>query len=187
MVFVGIGIGASMPLLNIAVQSEFDQKDLGMVTSSNQLFRGLGSTIGVAVFGSMLTLGMTSALGNMGNNAYVQTLRKSPAASQILTDPSDVNTLLTLNMPDTKKKITTGFETGIAAMEAPQPVKDQLRENFTTKQQAYSNVLTEAFAASIHKIFMISAGIMLLAFFFSLAIKERPLHAAKPTETPGEL
>jgi EmrB/QacA subfamily drug resistance transporter len=55
MVFVGAGIGAGMPLLNVAIQNEFEQKDLGMATSSNQLFRGLGSTIGVAIFGSMLT------------------------------------------------------------------------------------------------------------------------------------
>jgi EmrB/QacA subfamily drug resistance transporter len=53
--FVGAGIGAAMPLLNIAIQNEFEQKDIGMATSSSQLFRGLGSTIGVAVFGSMLT------------------------------------------------------------------------------------------------------------------------------------
>jgi predicted MFS family arabinose efflux permease len=55
MVFVGIGIGTAMPLLNIAVQNEFEQKDLGVATSSNQLFRGLGSTIGTAIFGGMLT------------------------------------------------------------------------------------------------------------------------------------
>lgn len=186
MVFVGLGIGASMPLLNIAIQSEFDQKNLGMVTSSNQLFRGLGSTIGVAIFGSMLTVGMTSSLGDMANNPYVQTLKQSPAASQLLTDTSDVNTLLTLNMPDTKSKITSGFETGVSALAAPQPVKEQLRKDFMVEQHEYSNAITDAFSANIHKIFVISAGIMLVAFLLSFAIKERPLHSAKPTETPGE-
>jgi EmrB/QacA subfamily drug resistance transporter len=186
MVFVGAGIGVAMPLLNIAVQSEFEQKDLGMVTSSNQLFRGLGSTIGVAIFGSMLTIGMTSALGDMGKDPYIQTLKQSPAASQMISDPNNVDTLLALNMPDTKQKVDDGFNTGLNAMTAPEPVKTELREDFSEKQNHYATTVIDAFSANIHTIFAISAGIMFVAFLMSFGIKERVLRSAKPTETPGE-
>jgi EmrB/QacA subfamily drug resistance transporter len=185
MIFVGMGIGVAMPLLNIAVQSEFDQQHLGVVTSSNQLFRSLGSTVGVAVFGSILTVGMTNSLGDMSKNPYVQTLKQSPASSKIVENTSDVDTLLMLNMPDTKKKINDGFKTGIESMQVPKPVKTNIEKDFTAKQTAYNDTIVDAFASNIHKIFMISGGVMFIALLLSLAIKERELHTAKPAETPG--
>jgi predicted MFS family arabinose efflux permease len=136
MVFVGIGIGAGMPLMAIATQNEFEQKDLGIATRSNQLFRGLGSTVGVAIFGSMLTLGISNSLGDMSQNAYIQTLKQAPAASQMLGDDmNDANTLLSINMPDTKEKITNGFTEGIETSPAPAPVKTQLKNDFEKQQE----------------------------------------------------
>ncbi len=188
MIFVGAGIGAAMPLMAIATQNEFEQKDLGIATSSNQLFRGLGSTIGVAIFGSMLTMGITSSLGDMSNNAYVQTLKQSPAASQVLGDNSnDANTLLTLNMPETKQKITDGFETGIASLAAPAPVKEALKKDFETKQSDFGDKIVNAFADSMHTIFYVTSGVMFLALLLSFTLKERPLQAASPEATPSEI
>lgn len=188
MIFVGAGIGAAMPLMAIATQNEFEQKDLGIATSSNQLFRGLGSTIGVAIFGSMLTMGITSSLGDMSNNAYVQTLKQSPAASQVLgSNANDANTLLTLNMPETKQKITDGFETGIASLAAPAPVKEALKKDFETKQSDFGNKIVNAFADSMHTIFYVTSGVMFLALLLSFTLKERPLQAASPEMTPSEI
>ena len=184
--FVGAGIGAAMPLMNIAIQNEFEQKDLGIATSSSQLFRGLGSTIGVAVFGSMLTLGITNHLGDMSKDAYIQTLRQSPAASQIVSNPNDTNTLLVLNMPDTKAQINDGFTASTAKVDVPLPVKNQLQQDFTDKQNQYSDKLVNAFSKSLHTIFIVTSSMMLLALILAIALKERPLRAAKPTETPGE-
>lgn len=184
--FVGAGIGAAMPLMNIAIQNEFEQKDLGVATSSSQLFRGLGSTIGVAVFGSMLTLGITSNLGDMRKDAYVQSLRQSPAASQFITNPNDVNTLLTLNMPTTKDKIDNGFTKSMASIAAPVAAKDNLRHDFTARQNAYSTKIVNAFTQSLHVIFAVTSVMMLCALVLVSLLKERPLHRASPMETPGE-
>lgn len=185
--FVGAGIGAAMPLMNIAIQNEFEQKDLGIATSSSQLFRGLGSTIGVAVFGSMLTLGIGNHLGDMSKDAYIQTLKQSPAASQIVSNPNDTNTLLILNMPDTRAKINDGFTASMAKVDVPMPVKDQLKQNFTDKQNDYSDKLVNAFSKSLHTIFVVTSSMMFLALILAITLKERPLRTAKPTETPGEI
>lgn len=185
--FVGAGIGAAMPLMNIAIQNEFEQKDLGIATSSSQLFRGLGSTIGVAVFGSMLTLGITNNLGDMNKDAYIQSLKQSPAASQIVSNPNDVNTLLTLNMPTTKEKIDDGFTKNMASIAMPVATKEKLKQDFTTNQTAYSDKLVGAFSKSLHIIFVITSIMMLGALVLVAMLKERPLHAASPTETPGEI
>jgi len=186
--FVGMGIGIGMPLLNIAIQNEFEQRDLGVATSSNQLFRGLGSTIGVAIFGSMLTAGITSSLGDMSHDAYIQTLLKSPAASQVLgSNVNDPNTLLTLNMPDTKQKITDGFNASMTRVALPVPVKDKVKKQFMSDQSEYNSRVIHAFSDSMRTIFITTSGVMLVAMFIALALKERSLQAAKPEATPGEM
>jgi EmrB/QacA subfamily drug resistance transporter len=186
MVFVGAGIGMAMPLMNIAVQNEFEQKYLGMATSSVQLFRGLGSTIGTAVFGSMLTIGITNALGDMNKDPYIQTLKQNPAAVQQLGDINDANTLLSINAPQTKDKITEGFNEALAQHPLPQPMTEAVKKDFNEKQKNYSDKIINAFSDSLHTIFVSTAAIMGIALLLSFAIKERPLHAASPEETPGE-
>lgn len=182
MVFVGAGIGAAMPLMNIAVQNEFSQKELGAATSSSQLFRGLGSTIGTAIFAGMLTLGITTALGDMRQDPYVQTLEQSAAASRI-ENINDANTLLNLNTTTTKEQVIEGIKTATAS--APAGVQDAAVQQVTEQQKAYSQKVVNAFSDSLHKIFMITASLMFLALVLSSFLKERPLRVAKAEETPG--
>jgi len=186
MVFIGAGLGAAMPLLNVAIQNEFEQKYLGVVTSANQLFRGLGSTIGVAIFGSMLTVGIINVLGDMSSDPYIQTLRQSPAASQMLTNVNDADTLLNLNTPDAKAKVTDGMAQNLEGQPLPEAAKEKLTDDLKDKQQAYNNKIINAFSTSLHQIFIITSVIMLIAGIFTLFLKERPLHAADPLQTPGE-
>ena len=74
-VVAGIGLGMSMPTLNLAVQNAFRQSDLGVATASSQLFRSLGQTIGTAVLGSMLTAGVAGLIGSVPNMAFIRDLR----------------------------------------------------------------------------------------------------------------
>jgi len=184
MSLLGFGLGFVMPVMNIAVQNEFEQKELGVATSSIQLFRGLGSTIGIAIFGAVLTSGITANLTNIEKDAYIQSLADSPAVKQIggLHDP---NTLLTLNTPDIKQKITDGFEKGIAPL--PAPVQDAAKRTFEENQSGYSYKVTHAFSNSLRDIFITSAILMGGAAILVFAIKERELAMASPDATPGEI
>lgn len=183
MVLLGAGLGIVMPVMNLAVQNEFEQHELGAATSSNQLFRSLGSTIGIAVFGALLTHGLTSGLTNIQSDAYLQTLHKSPEASQI-GNLEDSNTLLNLNMPDTKEKISDGFAAGVSKL--PEPARDQATTKFNDDQTAYAGKITTAFSDSLQRIFIVSSVLMLMASVLVFMIKERPLKAASPEQTPGE-
>lgn len=82
MALAGLGLGSAMPILTLAVQNEFTQKDLGAATSSVQLFRGLGSTIGAAVFSGVLTAGILAHVGDPHQLPYIQSLQRSPAAQR---------------------------------------------------------------------------------------------------------
>jgi EmrB/QacA subfamily drug resistance transporter len=59
MAILGIGIGSVMPVLTLAVQNTIDRKDLGTATSSVIFFRSIGSSLGAAVFGAILTSRLT--------------------------------------------------------------------------------------------------------------------------------
>ena len=52
-ILIGAGLGLSMQTIVIALQNSVDMKDLGIATSANTFFRSIGSTIGVALFGSL--------------------------------------------------------------------------------------------------------------------------------------
>ncbi len=54
-VILGLGLGMVMQVLVLAVQNAVDYKFLGVATSGSVLFRQVGGSIGVAVFGAIFT------------------------------------------------------------------------------------------------------------------------------------
>jgi len=53
MLVLGIGVGLCMPVPTVVVQSTVDYSDLGVATSGVSFLRTMGSSFGVAVFGSI--------------------------------------------------------------------------------------------------------------------------------------
>lgn len=184
MVLLGLGMGVAMPVLNLAIQNEFEQKDLGIATSSNQLFRTLGSTIGTAVFGAMLTAGIVANIGVIQNTDYIKSLAQNPQASQIGSF-DDSNTLLTINMPDVKSEITTSAEEAFAKL--PDAVAVKAKADLKDQQEEYANKVTQTFSDSLHTIFLVASGLMILATALAFTLKERPLAHASAAQTPGEM
>lgn len=184
MFFMGLGMGVAMPTLNLAIQNEFSQAQLGVATSSNQLFRSLGSTLGTAVFGAVLTGGILSNLGNVQATPYVQAVSSSSQVSR-LGDINDSNTILTLNMPSVKKEITDGVITNFRTL--PPAQADTAKAQFLSDQNDFSQIVTHAFSQSLQKIFIIAAVLMFISTVLVFLLTERPLKAAKPTDTPSEL
>lgn len=54
LVVCGLGFGAAQPVYALAVQNAAPRAQLGAATATTQFFRSIGSTIGVAVFGTLL-------------------------------------------------------------------------------------------------------------------------------------
>ncbi|MBC7764275.1 MFS transporter [Microbacteriaceae bacterium] len=183
MVITGLGMGMAMPILNLAVQNEFEQKDLGAATSSVQLFRGLGSTVGTALMSGILTAGIASSIGVAADNSYVQTLKQSPQSSQLLSGDIDANVLLQLNTQ--KNVIRENAVKGIESSPLPAEQKKARITSFTTVQNEYSTKIIDAFTHSLHRIFLLSAGLMFVALMLVVGIKEKPLRGDVNT-TPGE-
>ena len=182
MVFAGLGLGMAMPILNLAVQNEFEQKDLGAATASVQLFRGLGSTVGTALLSGILTVGITSSLGNPNDIPYIQSLKASPAASTVMTGEIDANAMLRINAQ--KQLIRDGATEAIQKIPAPQAVKDSQLKSFSKQQDSFSTKLIEAFTDTLHQIFMASSVLMVVALVIVSLVREKQLRGG--THSPTE-
>lgn len=55
MVVIGVGLGLFMQVTTLAIQNAVNPKDLGVATSTATFFRSVGSSLGAAIFGAILT------------------------------------------------------------------------------------------------------------------------------------
>jgi EmrB/QacA subfamily drug resistance transporter len=101
MIVIGIGIGSSMPIVNLILQNSVPHQMLGVVSSSAQFFRQIGGTLGVAVFGTLVTNRLQSALDReLGQDVIAQT---PPDLIKTLEEPR------TLLSPDALERLEAGF------------------------------------------------------------------------------
>ena len=93
MIVLGLGVGATLSVLTIAVQNAVEMRDLGAGTASVNFFRTLGSTIGVAVFGTILTSRLDTELTDrlvgvdLPPGVTGDSLARSPRAIAALPEP----------------------------------------------------------------------------------------------------
>lgn len=85
MVLLGFGIGPALPLYTTALQLSVKPWEIGVATSAGQFFQQLGSTIGVAVFGAILTTSLTHNLAQAfeAQAQAAQSLEKPAVAAQL--------------------------------------------------------------------------------------------------------
>lgn len=64
MVVLGLGLGMVMQVLVLAVQNAVDYRLLGVATSGSALFRQIGGSIGVAMFGAIFANRLATELAH---------------------------------------------------------------------------------------------------------------------------
>lgn len=62
MIMLGLGLGPSIPLYTLAIQNAVPQRQMGVATSMTTFFRSMGSTIGVAVVGSIFATTLSDSM-----------------------------------------------------------------------------------------------------------------------------
>ena len=68
MILIGAGLGISFPIFNLVVQNAFEHAKLGVVTGSVVLSRSIGSTVGVALMGTLLNNKLEHHLAGSGQH-----------------------------------------------------------------------------------------------------------------------
>ncbi|HEY4027836.1 MAG TPA: MDR family MFS transporter [Candidatus Dormibacteraeota bacterium] len=110
MVVIGLGLGIAMQTFTVIVQNAVPRADLGVATSATQMFRSIGSAIGVAVMGSLLTSGMASGIPRHLPASALDALRASGGTSA-LTSGSALDPALLTRLPQV---VQAGIRAGMA-------------------------------------------------------------------------
>lgn len=161
LVLAGFGLGfLMMPAAGVVVGSAPVDK-AGVVSGIQQSLQQLGSTLGVAAFGTVLAA-VTSARRAVPTG--------DPQVARVLADPQ------------VQQGVQLGFGPATAAQLAqagvPQPVLD-----------AVTRVAHDTFMAGIHTVFAAGAGVAVVAGLLALLIRPEPRAAATsravPTPRPG--
>lgn len=113
MVLLGLGLGPSIPLYTLAVQNAVPPQQMGVATSMTTFFRSMGSTVGVAIVGSLfatsLSEGMTTRLATATEGlppALVQGFAQRGSAS----GGEGPQTGLRFDVEAQKQKVADGLE-----------------------------------------------------------------------------
>ncbi|HKR81642.1 MAG TPA: MDR family MFS transporter [Candidatus Saccharimonadales bacterium] len=97
MLVLGLGMGSFMQVMTLAVQNAVERKDLGTATSVATFFRNMGSSLGTAIFGAILTIRLNhhlkELLPNQANHVTASNLQASSAQLHHL-QPSVMHAIL---------------------------------------------------------------------------------------------
>jgi EmrB/QacA subfamily drug resistance transporter len=99
MIVLGLGIGSFMQVMTVAVQNAVDRQYLGTATSIVTFFRSVGSALGAAIFGAVLTSRLAYHLKQSapagGNHVVITTQSLQGGTNQLHhLPPSVMNTVL---------------------------------------------------------------------------------------------
>ena len=61
---LGLGLGLVMPILTLAVQNAVNHEEIGTATSTVTFFRSIGSSLGAAIFGAILSNRLAHHMAN---------------------------------------------------------------------------------------------------------------------------
>ena len=92
LVVFGVGFGMVSQILTVAIQNNVERRDLGIATASANLFRSLGGSVGVALFGALFAGRLDGVLSpaSVADALHTVFLAAAPVAALgalVVTDP----------------------------------------------------------------------------------------------------
>ncbi len=163
MVLVGLGLGVTMPLFTIALQSQFPKR-IGEVTAVMQFFRSIGGTVGVALLGGV----MNSAFANELAGLLRRDVGKFGAAGEQLSKLA----------AEPAKLLNAGALEAIKAA-VPEQARPLLAPFFSDVKEALAN--------GISTTFLWGFLLMLVAFAAMWFVREVPLLSKPHLQGPSEI
>jgi MFS family permease len=158
MVITGLGLGFVLPVYTIAVQNALPYSRLGVVTSSVQFTRSIGSTIGIAVLGSIVSSVYATQFTKVQTPSLARVL--DAAAAQGHAVPSNPEVLVS---PEAQAAIRAGLVQFLGPQQG------------TALYQQFVHAVQLALLDAVHASFFGFLLMALAAFVATLFLKEIPL------------
>ncbi|WP_330475929.1 MDR family MFS transporter [Terrabacter sp. C0L_2] len=176
MFFFGIGLGFNFQPLTLAVQNAVDRRDMGVATSSATFTRQIGGTLGTAVFLSILF----SQAGSKISEAFAS-IAPTPAFQAALRNPTGgdpaANKAFIAQLQASQQAGGSGAGAGSSAL------SDSSFINQLDPQLARPFLV--GFSDAMSVVFMVAAGVLVLAFVASLFLPHVDL-GPKPGAAPAK-
>jgi EmrB/QacA subfamily drug resistance transporter len=154
MIVAGFGMGLLQPVYTLAVQNVAPRERMGAATSSTIFFRSIGSTVGVAAFGSVML--------TRYHNEFTRTI---PATVPRLAVPYFENPLLLMQMRPQLEQVFARVPGGAALL------------------QTLLIGVKAGLLHGLQEIFFWSAVIMTASILPHLVLKREPLRARAPLDS----
>jgi EmrB/QacA subfamily drug resistance transporter len=154
MLVLGVGLGNCMQPLLLIMQSSVPPSEIGVATSSATFFRQIGGTLGVAVFLSIL---FSTVGGNIVDE--FEKAAQTPAFQQVVANPTPADAAVLAN--------------GSAAADQVQSDSSFIE----TLSPALAHPFKQGFASSMDLVFLMGAGVGLIAFLLLLLMPKVELRA----------
>ncbi len=159
MMVMGVGLGMTMPVFNLAVQNAVDIREVGVATATLQFLRSMGGSIGAAVFGAVMASRFKDSF-----HAVLPADVAARVPPQLLTQFENPQMLMN---PKAQEALHSG---------ALAPVLEPLLAAVRT-----------ALASSLHVVFFASAVVAACAIVAAVALKDLPLRKSnRPGPPPVE-
>jgi len=153
-VLTGIGLGITMPIYVIAIQNVVPYRVLGASTSLVAFSRSIGGSLGVAVFGSVMT-----------NHFISEFLSRLPASARSMIPPdflaSVSQSAQVLVSPQAQASLKAAF--------------GQMGAGGTAVYDQIIQLLRQSLGSALSWVFLIGGVITVVAFILNLFLKEVPL------------
>jgi EmrB/QacA subfamily drug resistance transporter len=146
MALCGLGLGALSPIYTLVIQNAAPTDQLGAATAASQFFRSMGSTIGVAAFGSVLLRLYHDKFNSLTPPGV------EPSVIKLFDNPLQL-VLIKAKLLETFAHVTGG-ETLLPRLMA---------------------AVREGLMSGLHVVFILSAALMVVTLAVNLAMKETPL------------
>jgi EmrB/QacA subfamily drug resistance transporter len=171
MIVLGLGMGISFPLYTLVVQNSVSFKELGVATAALQFFRSIGSTVGVAVLGTVVNTQFHTKFGPEFATRYDQLKAGVPATVAGQMPPADA---FLKGLSNLNPQVLVSDQ-GVAQL------KDQLVAHGTPATfvgqivDLIMNAMKPALFGGIQEAFFIGTALVALGLVATLFLKEIPL------------
>jgi predicted MFS family arabinose efflux permease len=166
MVLLGIGLGPSIPLFTLAIQTAVPVQEIGIATAAATFFRQMGGTIGIAIVGTIFATSFAASLQrDMPPDARAQMAQHASGGEGDARVAFDV------------KKIQAKADADIDASPMPPARKDAAKAQAHANIEKVGRVFKTAFTDALVRAFWVSLAIALVGLLITAFLPALPLRA----------
>jgi EmrB/QacA subfamily drug resistance transporter len=167
MVILGIGLGTTMPIFTLAVQSAFPKERLGEVTAGSQLFRNVGGTVGTAVLGGIMNIRLTEQMDQLKQEPFLAEMKQFDLGQT--TSHFDGSFIQSVLNQDNQQHVRTLLD----------KLPPASHSTVLTHFNQFVNSAKGAFSDAVSDVFLVASGLISVAMILVCFLPQIPLRSSK--------